>query len=478
MGVDIIEFLEIEKKYDLYHLEVEGVQCWQYIRFRFWNYKICSMQLGLSSSSAKQGKASAFLNVLGSLSYILLHPDKRKLRQADICFVAHERRTKSNGQYECLYTDRLKESWYPDAITLEKPFRMQHLRPVRTKNLYYTDLNNIKGSIKCQIQIVGKTSHYRKVYREVHRLFGSPLDEIIQKYHLELEKEEIERQLAKTVLECQVLKKCYGKCLDIIKPKVIIEVVGYAKLNMILNELAKEKGIITIELQHGTMHGDHAAYQYAKGCGVISQFPDVLFLFSDYWKHCIHVPIKDDAIKVVGYPYFEQKLQQYPKTAADEKERILFISQGTIGIELSKLAAETAALLDGDKYRIIYKLHPEEYAGWRERCPWLCSENIEVIDSLEHNIYEYFSICNIQVGVYSTAVYEGLGFGLRTFIYRIGHADTMKELCSQGYGSFVSDASELVRKITDSQEKGKKCPELFWKREALQNMKNEIEQYI
>lgn len=472
--MDIQSFLEIEKKYDLYHIEVNGVQCWQYVRFRFWNYKICSNKLRLASSTAKQSIKEIVCRNVSNIWYILTHPSVRRLHQADICFINHSRRVKNQDIYECIYTDKLVKEYYPDCVVLEKPFQMQHLRPVDTPDLYYTDIISIKGNLYYQFHARSKSKLYKKIKEEVSKHFRAPIEEILATYGVEIKCTQIEKELVRAVLESIVLKKQYRRILESIKPKAIIEVVSYAKQCMIINEIAKEKNILTIELQHGTMHADHAAYQYVEDCGAIAQFPDVIFAFSDYWKRCIHVPIDESQIIAVGYPYFERKLEQYPKVPHDKKT-ILFISQGTIGTELSKLAAELFRLLDSSEYRIIYKLHPEEYSGWPDRCPWLCQEGIEVVDSLEHNIYEYFAQSDIQVGAYSTAIYEGLGFGLQTYIYQVGHADTMKELCEQGYATLVRDANELVDAVKADVDSKQASAEKFWIRNALQNMKDEID---
>jgi hypothetical protein len=247
---------------------------------------------------------------------------------------------------------------------------------------------------------------------------------------------------------------------------------------MLVNELAKEMGIPTIELQHGTMHAAHAAYQFPEGCGEIAYFPQYEFTFSEYWKTCAHLPIPEEHVKVTGYPYFERQLDRYRDVKKEEKTTVIFVSQGTIGIELSRLAADLSELLDPEQYHIIYKLHPAEYEGWKSRMPWLKKDTIEVVDSREHNIYEYFAKCHIQVGVYSTAIYEGLGFGLTTYIYHIGHADTLADLCAQGYASYVSGAEELCRAIVAGQEEEGHDGKEFWKLNSFDNMCNEIDEML
>lgn len=174
-----------------------------------------------------------------------------------------------------------------------------------------------------------------------------------------------------------------------------------------------QKKIPTIELQHGVMSGS-IAYNYPKKSDV-KQFPDYIFVFSDYWKKCAEFPIDDKNIKVVGYPYLEEKEKQYNKIFTEKRGRnkkvVLFLSQWTIGNELSKMAVEFSEICD-EEYEIIFKLHPGEYENWKRNYPWLEKEDkIKVIDSLKHNIYEYFAMSDYQVGVSSTAIYEDWNLG-------------------------------------------------------------------
>ncbi len=466
----ISDFLNIESKYDLYHKEVEGIQCWQYFRFNFWNYTICAQQHGLLMPGAKQTFLHRLYCFFKNCIYILMHNELRRLQKGDICFISHARRINNNGVYECVYTEKLSEYYMPDSVVLEKPFQMMHFHPVKTQKLYYTDFIILKGLIYYQFHCKLNSRHFRKVKKKVHAIFAGPIAEIAKVYHVNINAGTAERELVKMVLECQYLKLNYQKLLEAIHPKVVVETVSYSTQCMLINELCKKMNIPTIELQHGTMHADHAAYQYALNCGEIAQFPNMLLTFSEYWRHCIHVPIPDDRIKAVGFPYFEQKEAQYSHIKKSQKKTILFISQGTIGKELSQLAVALYEILDEEKYQIIYKLHPAEYAGWRKRYPWLRQDGIEIVDSLLYNLYEYFARSDMQVGVYSTAVYEGLGFGLKTFIYQIGHANTMVELCEQGYAVFVRSAEELADLITSESANEKVRTEEFWKRNALENM--------
>ena len=475
----IDDFIRIEQKYDLYHLEVDDVQPWMYYRSSFWNYQICKELLSLSSNIQRRDGIKSHVQQLKNKLHSIMNGNARKTCKADIVFCSHPRRIKANGYFECIYTDCLLDR-YPRSIVWEEPFLERHLTPVKAEHIFYTDLLEMRARWYRKMLSRLKTSKYQRIYEKIQKGFAKPLKEIGEAYQFEISSEEIYSKLTEIVLEIRTLRAAIDKRLDKIAPRLIVEVVWYNKGSMVLNELAKAKGIPTVELQHGTMHTAHAAYQFADGCGEIKQFPNYVFVFSEYWKNCAHLPVDDARIKVTGYPYFERQLCQYKKAdvGAGKITNIIFVSQGTIGRELSRLAADLCDLLDKSKYHIIYKLHPAEYEGWRERNPELLKDNIEVIDSLEHSIYEYFPKCSIQVGVYSTAIYEGLGFGLTTYIYDVGHADTMIELCQQGYAVYVKSVEKLYGHIISDGVDGSNRGKEFWKMNSLENICCEIEKLL
>lgn len=478
-GLDIKNFIEIEKKYDLYHVAVEGINPWMYFRFPFWNYQLCAGLLGLSGNLQKTNLFQSYIRQIKSVIGIVSKGNAKRLCKADVLFYVHSRRIEEDGYFKCIYTGWLAER-YGSHMAMEEPYKNSHLTPVREEHLYYTDFIQIKAALYAKAGRCMKSSRYRRIYTQIRERFGEPFQELGREYQYDIPYEHVYAQMTELVLEISRLKREMEKLLEKIEPKVIVEVVSYNKRCMVLNELAKGRGIPTVELQHGTMHAAHAAYQFPGGCGVIRQFPDYIFVFSQYWKRCAHLPIPDEHIRVTGYPYFERQIQKYAHRESRKGGRIhiLFVSQGTIGKELSRLAADLCSLLDADKYHIIYKLHPGECEGWQDRTPWLIKDNIEVVDNARHSIYEYFSKCDIQVGVYSTAIYEGLGFGLATFIYHIGHADTMTELCEQGYAVSVENAEELYRNISHREAGGLSECDSFWQKDAENNICRELDQIL
>jgi hypothetical protein len=158
------------------------------------------------------------------------------------------------------------------------------------------------------------------------------------------------------------------------------------------------------------------------------------------------------------------------------------VSQGTIGKKLSELAVQIAKMLPSDRYRLIFKLHPDELVLWRHDYKDLANTpEIEVIGR-EKNVYELFSCSDIQVGVYSTAIYEGLGFGLTTFIYKVGHYEDMECLVDAGYAQYIEKSDDLVNMIKsfdkDTIVNRNDRMGSFWIEDSQNNLINQINRIV
>lgn len=475
--MQIYKFNEIEQEYNLYKDKIEGVNYWEYIRFDIWHYQFCQRKLGLERAHSTKKSVLERFRLIVELAYNCCKGCRLPKEKVDICFIAHERRQKKDNFYQCIYTDKLAEA-YSNSVILEKPYQYGHLRPVCVQNLCYTDSILVKSSIKYMVHKFLNTKKYKSLLEEVKKKLEEPIKKMQKAYDLNFPNKEIYRYAVKKIIMYQYQYKEYEKLILKLQPKLIIEVCHYNMQCMIINEIAEKMDIYTVELQHGTMHEAHCAYQYAD-VETITQLPKSIFLFSDYWKSCINMPLKTDKLIPVGFPYFETERQKYLKKNNNfkGKDTILFISQGIIGIYLSKLAVNLDKLLDNTRYKIIYKLHPGEFDIWKEKYPWLLDSQIEIADDLEHNLYEYLNKSDIQVGVNSTGLYEGLGFGLRTFIYNVGTVDTMNKLIELHYAYKVNNAEELAKKINDTTLYTTQ-KDLFWKQNALQNMRVEIDKIL
>lgn len=469
--MDITKFLLIENRYDLYNLKIDNVNYWNYIRFDIWNYNICSQLLQLEEAHNKVHKS--FKTYLNLLKYSIA---KGRVKKCPFIIFNHNRRVYNGDHYECIYTDKIIKDCY-DAIFFEEAYQYKHFLPAASEFIFYTDRINILSTLWLRFYKLFYKNNYYDLNKSVKEQLYDAISELKQAYNWSGSIDLISEKCSEIIIRHKFEKNYYKKLLNIIKPKIILEVVSYRNTCMIVNELAKEMGITTIELQHGVMHKDHAAYHYFTKEKIV-QLPDKLFVFSDYWKKCISFPIGDENIVTTGFPHYESKRDLYiNSTRIDKRKTIIFLSQGTIGQQLSKLASDLCSKLDLKDYRLIYKLHPAEYETWEKDLPLLMNNAVEVIDDRSVDLYKLFSQSDFQIGVYSTALFEGLGFGLKTLIYKVGHYDTMLPLINLGYAELFSSVEDCIR-LLNEESYGRRDASVFWANNSLSNIRNEIDNIL
>ena len=81
----------------------------------------------------------------GMIKNALLHKSV-PLIDVDLMVFNHERRVRSGEHYDCIYTDEIVKC-FPKAVVFERPYKQQHLRPVNTDNLVYTDRIEVLATI-------------------------------------------------------------------------------------------------------------------------------------------------------------------------------------------------------------------------------------------------------------------------------------------------------------------------------------------
>jgi hypothetical protein len=177
-------------------------------------------------------------------------------------------------------------------------------------------------------------------------------------------------------------------------------------------------------------------------------FPDYFFAFGDFWSDSVELPLPEEKVYSVGYPYLESKFDEHDDI--EQNEQVVFISQLDIGEELSRFAVELSET-EGYDVDIIYKLHPKEYDSWEQDYPWLSESDIVCVTE-ETPLYKLFAESTAQIGVYSTALYEGLRFGLQTYILELPGSKSMQSLIENDYAELIRTVNEYVNCRNEGKE--------------------------
>jgi len=452
------QFEKLETEYNVFDLSVDGIPLWEQIRF------------GIARKIAHaQGQGQAHSRVDGIQKYIrglslwlrnFVQKNPYLADEHDFLFIGHQRRKlEEDGYWWDIYCDPIHEQSELDYIHMETPHLLSHRSPAKTEHLRYLELIEYGGTLQRELGIRSPSlpndmvSRLQRVEAEIRRRFEVDVDVVSEA--------EEALHVRKATLPL------YERLLDRIDPEVVVLVVSYGRETLI--EACKRKGIPVVELQHGVINYHHFGYSYPEG-ETKATFPDYLLTFGEFWNQNARYPIPDECVIPVGYPYLEDRLDSYDDI--EPSQQLLFISQGTIGHELSRFAVE-AHQDDRINHQIVYKLHPGEYDRWENEYPWLAASDVRVIDDSEPPLYQLFAESSAQIGVGSTAVYEGLCFNLETFVFDIDGSDVLQPLIDDGVASVVSTVEDLpAGTVARTQENFDR--ERFFKSSAINNVTDQL----
>jgi len=475
---DLMEkFLSFEFDNNLFNSKVFKTKFWHLIRFGIFNqiqethFEVGQAHTNLENTS----KIKKVLLKFKQVNHFILNNPLFSFKQKDILILNHVRRVKEDTHYTCLYTDLLIDHLEYSNVVLEEPLLEKHMKPPKHDRILYTDYINFIVAIRKRLFRKKLTLEDKGMIKDLTINLNNTFDTNFKFINFEA-------LIYNEVISFKYRVKYYKKILRRIKPKVIIEVVSYSTSRFVINHVAKELNIPTIELQHGTMGKYHLAYNFKVKMNLFT-FPDYVFTFGQFWKDNTRFPIYDENIKVIGWPFFEKKVDYYlyKKKQNYKQKNILFISQGTIGAKLSMEAVALRKLISNE-YKITYKLHPGEYVRWKKEYPWLLNSEVEVIDHNNNDMHYYFANADIQVGVYSTALFEGIAYNLPTFIFPLfGHV-YLENLIRNGIVKSVSSSENLYEFISEigyeDADKNINIKEYLWCNNSLDKMVKEISSII
>lgn len=440
---DICEvFFNLEEKYGLNYQEIQGCYPWQLIRmFLYYDITRRTQTFG----APQQQSLSIFDKIKSFTPFVknsIVHNPFSGGQKKDILIFDHPRKVIYNGEYCDIYSnflvDFLKDSYSFEV--LEAPYLNKHFTK-KQSYIKYTDRIQLGSYIYKKFNKVEFTDKEKSLISTVRK-------ELEDAFNLEINLEWI---LTIHILNFTHDYKKYTELFKKREPKLVFVVVAYE--NQAIVAAAKDLGITVVELQHGTITDYHLGYSYPKKTrlnGDIKYFPDKILTFGDYWINDETCPIDAKNIIPIGFPYFESQSKDFINIPVNDNQ-VLFISQGVIGKYLSKVAFELASELK--EHNIIYKLHPGEYATWRENYPKLVEatsfDNFKVIDNSETPLYKLFAESNYQVGAFSTAIYEGLMFNCKTFIVDVPGVEYLNDLIDNGYVCKIRDVDDLIVNLND-----------------------------
>lgn len=407
---------EIESKHNLLDLEILNAKLWILSRLRI--YYAASMSRGIFSKPHNNdptkthidpiGTTKRLLNALRSKPFITSN-SKRTL------ILEHPRSITHNSLSIDPYTHDIKKNLHPASYILLSSNSSAYKTKTYDNSRRYTDWIDYTAGALRTFYILSKIKQKEK--KEVKSLakilelhFGNSND--------------YKAILLKILARFKIENAIYSAILSQAEIETLYLTVSYDNLSILT--AAKAQGIKVVELQHGTLGKYHLGYSYSTADIDQLYIPDQFVAWSETWKALLPQPFSHIETSVRPYWLLEQTKQKQINTAR-KPGKIMIISQGALGDKIAEFIL--GYICELHDYEIIYKLHPGEYSqahSYQHLNSLLQYPNVTLLRDCD--LYKELSTCEFQLGVFSTALYEGIELGTKTVLLPLPGSELMDDL--------------------------------------------------
>lgn len=424
----INKILELEKKNKLFDWIIDDVYFYQLIRMEVYYHIISKKKIFHQQPTLKKSKI--FKVIYFVLRDLLLINKRKNLLKRKICIISHQRRI---GKKD-IYTGYLKQ--------IINDFTILHQSAGLNFSMDQNSINYDLYVVKKKLLSFFKFSQNKK-----------KIDELVKIFQKSFLLDNNFKQFLNTIINNKI--NSYRIGLELLRKsnfKKIILVNSYANNHLIY--AAHRLKIPTIELQHGIINKNHLGYHYPRvKKNSISAFPDKLILFGEFWKDKSEYPINKNQIIPLGFPHFDENFNKYGKNKSNNN-RVLVISQQTTQEYLRFFIKN---ILKKKKIYFTYKAHPKE--DLKKAITFFKNHNISKyirIISGDKNIFKIFKKHQIQIGVFSTALFEGYSYELKTGIIDLPGSENVNFFKNYPNVKTIKSLTDLIQLIDLKPKKFKK----------------------
>ncbi len=241
-------------------------------------------------------------------------------------------------------------------------------------------------------------------------------------------------------LKARAQRRRFARLFRRLGTRRVFLVVGYTNEGIVLG--ARDAGAEVIELQHGTITPFHLGYSWPTRPHLPTS-PDRLLTYGAFWTDSVALPASIRPL-VIGASHFQETQRRLAQVTRKPRQ-LLFVSQGVIGHRLADIALQVARL--APEWRVIFRLHPGEeparFAVELAARAGALPGNF-TLSSGEPGIFQLLAESAVQVGVFSTALIEGMALGGRTLLLPLPGIDYMAPVLTRGDALLVPDAAACV----------------------------------
>lgn len=237
--------------------------------------------------------------------------------------IEHPRSVQLAGEavdiYSCFHVRELRRGAFPtcaDRAELGAGHRKAH-DPARSFIDIFPVLVKLVGLFRRTRLRDEQRATLKAVSERLSAQFGVPLD--------------LEALLVPAVLKFKVNYRLYRALFQRLQPKRLMVVVSYAYGDAI--KAAKDLGIETVEIQHGTFSRYHMGYSYPGSTRGLEYFPDSFLAWGRFWRDMEVLPLPPEAVQISGFPYFNGLKDSCASIVRNDK-RVVVLSRGRWGARL------------------------------------------------------------------------------------------------------------------------------------------------
>lgn len=392
---------ELEKKHNLYDLDVDGINPW--LASRMVIYYDLAQKAGIlekpHADIPKGKRLNSFLNYIRNS--VFRNPFFS--RQSKSLIIPNPR-TKVLGKERIdVYTHFLKQELIErgeSVIEYEKPYQGDHTNT--SNNIFYADFPMLISRLVSKLlptKIDGNSlKKLKAVEKDIEDWLGADFD--------------LAENLLSRAKYLRVSKYIHRLLLQKINPEIIYVVISYGNTDIIA--AAKSLGIKVVEIQHGTFSKFHLGYSFPIKVKNTDYFPNEFWAWSYEWANLLPFENISAKVKIRKFDYLNHLKGSYSYLKKQSGSAVV-ISQGALTEEIAHFILNKWEHFKDLK--ITYKLHPGEYSNWKSSpsLNYLVSEGmVDLVTDVD--LYQLFTISEYQIGVFSTAIFEGVEFNLKTIL--------------------------------------------------------------
>jgi len=419
MKKTINNILNAEKKFDIFNSPL--AKYWAHYRIRF-QYKLLH-DIGVIENV----HYSRNIPLIEKIRYFILCMIKLNFlsiifSKANFLIFSHPRSVDGDDIFSKQIKDTLDDDYFNMSHSEKSTFT--------GKRDSHTDLFRILAKISGNI-----------FYFLIRNKNNNMINNILESVDLEDKKkiDAYQRDFRKSQVEYKVLYCIYKFILYRTRFKLAYIVTSYYNLPLV--HALRERNIRTIELQHGVISKYHLGYSCLDNNTKVP-FCDEIYMWGEYWITANRIPTTV-RLKVIGNSLIVDL--KAVKSDITRETNLIIISQVSISEALFDFILSNVNSLEN--YNVYYKLHPGEFdRKLKFEKAFEKFDHINVISN-ELKLDNLIKLSQIQVGAYSTGLFEGLNNGLVTLLIDSPGTCYMSSLISSGDVSLVHNLNVLKNKV-------------------------------